>query len=214
MECKLLRDKDFRLYSWVLLLCVLTVFGSYDPIVWLLEVAPALLGLIAILILIARGVHFPTFLNVIFLFHVFILMVGGYFSYTRVPFFNPDDSLGEALGWSRNNYDKVGHFMQGFTPYLACRQLLAVRGVRQNGFFPIFLAVSVSLAVSALYELIEYFTCVFSVDGADDFVGTQGDPYDAQTDILGAFIGALVAVFVFLKFRWKTNLNSRNEISC
>ena len=81
-------------------------------------------------------------------------------------------------------------------------------------FFPIFLAVSVSLAVRALYELIEYSTCVFSVDGADDFVGSQGDPFDTQTDMLGAFIGALAAVFIFLKFRWRTNLNSCDETGC
>ncbi|MBO7428998.1 MAG: DUF2238 domain-containing protein [Paludibacteraceae bacterium] len=211
VESSVLKDKDFRMYLWVLLLCVLTVFGSYDPTVWLLEVAPALLGILTILILIARGVHFPPFLNAIFIIHAFILTVGGYFSYARVPLFNPDDFLGQTLGWTRNNYDKLGHFMQGFTPYLACRQLLAVRGVRQTGFFPIFLAVSVSLAVSALYELIEYSTCVFSVDGADDFVGSQGDPFDTQTDMLGAFIGALAAVFIFLKFRWRTNLNSCDE---
>ncbi len=211
-EYSLLKDKDFRIYIWVLVLCVLSVFGSYDPLVWLMEVAPALLGLVTIMILMARGVRFPPFLNAIFIFHAFILTVGGYFSYARVPFFNPDDFIGDTLGWTRNNYDKLGHFMQGFTPYVACRQLLAVRGVKQKGFFPIFLAVSVSLAVSALYELIEYFTCVFSVDGADDFVGMQGDPYDAQTDILGAFIGALVAVFIFMKFRWNTNLKSCDEV--
>lgn len=187
-----------------LFVCALTVFGAYDPMVWVMDAAPALLGLAAIIILLYRGVRFPSFLHAVFIFHVFVLMVGSYFSYARVPFFNTNDFLGEMLGWTRNNYDKLGHFMQGFTPYLACRFLLSKRGVKTTGFFPIFLAVSVSLAVSALYELFEFSTLFFSVDGAADFVGSQGDPFDTQTDIMWAFIGALSATFIFLKYRWET----------
>lgn len=197
-------NKEIRFYVGLLLVCVLSVFGSYDPMVWMMDAAPALLGLVAIIILLCRGVRFPAFLHAVFVFHVFVLMVGSYFSYARVPFFNPDDFLGETLDWTRNNYDKLGHFMQGFTPYVACRFLLSKRGVKTTGFFPIFLAMSVSLAVSALYELIEYSTLIFSVDGAADFIGSQGDPYDTQDDILWAFIGALTAMCVFIKYRWET----------
>lgn len=203
----ILKNKDFRLYLSVLVLCAFTVFESYDPTVWVMETFPAFLGLLTILILIVRGVHFPAFLSAVFIFHAVILVIGGIFSYPRVPFFNPDDSLGETLGWTRNNYDKLGHFMQGFTPYVACRQLLAVRGVKQTGFFPFFLAVSVSLAVSALYELIEYATMILSVEGAEDFVGAQGDPFDTQTDIMWALIGALTAFAIFYKYRWKTKIS-------
>ena len=175
---------------------------------WVLEAAPVIIAL-PILLFTYKKFKFPTSLYVIIAIHMALLLVGAHYSYAKVPL---GEWMKDWFGFERNNYDKIGHFMQGFTPYVACRQLLAVRGVKQKGFFPIFLAVSVSLAVSALYELIEYFTCVFSVDGADDFVGMQGDPYDAQTDILGAFIGALVAVFIFMKFRWKTNLKSCDEV--
>lgn len=103
--------------------------------------------------------------------------------------------------------------MQGFTPYMATRQLLAVRGVSQKGGFAIFLAVSVSLAVSAAYELIEYASLIFSVEGAEDFVGSQGDPFDTQTDILWALIGSLSAMLLFWRYRWRKveNINSKKQ---
>lgn len=204
-QTKLMKDNVFLLYLGVTLLCALTVMVSYDTNVWVMESAPAFIGLFFLLALTAKGVRLPMFLNIVFIFHAFILVIGGIFSYPKVPFFNPDDLLGETLGWTRNNYDKLGHFMQGFTPYLACRHLLATRKVTQKGAFAIFLAVSVSLAISALYELIEYATLIFSVEGADDFVGSQGDPFDTQTDILWALIGALTAMVLFIRYRWKGN---------
>lgn len=198
-----MKDNVFLLFMGVMLFCALTVVESYDSTVWVMETAPAFIGLFVLLVLTAKGVRFPMFLNILFIIHVFVLVIGGIFSYPRVPFFNPDDWLGETLGWTRNNYDKLGHFMQGFTPYVACRQLLVSRAVVSKGGFPAFLAVSVSLAVSALYELIEYATLIYSVEGADDFVGSQGDPFDTQTDILWAFIGALTAMILFMRHRWK-----------
>ena len=208
--------KDIPKSHLVLLVLVISTIlwsgiGVVDTyLTWVLEAAPALVGLL-VLLLTYNKFRMPTYLYALMAFHMAVLLVGAHYSYAKVPL---GFWMEDWFGFTRNNYDKIGHFMQGFTPYLACRQLLAVRGVKQTGFFPIFLAVSVSLAVSALYELIEYSTCVFSVDGADDFVGSQGDPFDTQTDMLGAFIGALAAVFIFLKFRWKTNLNSCDETGC
>lgn len=204
-QTKLLKDNVFLLYMGVTLLSALTVALAYDNAVWVMETAPAFIGLFFILSLIAKGVHLPGFLNVVFIVHIFVLVIGGIYSYPKVPFFNPDDFLGQTLGWSRNNYDKLGHFMQGFTPYLACRQLLVVRGVTQKGGFSAFLAISVSLAVSAAYELIEYGTIFYSVEGADDFVGAQGDPFDTQKDILWALIGALSAWVLWYRHKWRAD---------
>jgi putative membrane protein len=103
----------------------------------------------------------------------------------------------EWFGWTRNNYDKLGHFAQGFVPAILARELLVrkspLRGSRWLGF----LVVCVCLAFSAFYELIEWFTAVTQGSAADDFLGTQGDPWDTQTDMLFALIGAIVAVGFF-----------------
>ncbi len=201
---KIMKDQVFLLYLGVTLVCAFSVMASYDTSVWIMESAPAFIGLFFLLSLTAKGVRLPAFLHAVFIFHAFVLVIGGIFSYPRVPFFNPDDFLGQTLGWTRNNYDKLGHFMQGFTPYLACRQLLVAKGVTPKGAFPMFLAVSVSMAVSAVYELIEYATLIYSVEGAEDFVGAQGDPFDTQKDIMWAFIGALTAMVLWYRYKWRS----------
>jgi putative membrane protein len=123
--------------------------------------------------------------------HCVVLLVGGHYTYAEVP-------LGEWakgwFGWTRNNYDKLGHFAQGFVPALLARELLVrtspLRGSRWLGF----LVVCVCLAFSAFYELVEWFTAVTTGAAADAFLGTQGDPWDTQTDMLMALVGALAAV--------------------
>ena len=175
---------------------VWSAMGAHDRFTWLLEVAPVLLG---VPLALATGRRFPlsSLLLGFLWWHSVILIVGGHYTYALVP-------LGEWaktwFGWTRNHYDKLGHFAQGFVPALLMRELLLrTSPLRDAGngkpscWLPV-LAGSVCLAFSAFYELIEWFTALTSGAAADDFLGTQGDPWDTQTDMLLALIGATVAL--------------------
>jgi len=162
----------------------------YDRLTWLLEVAPVL---VALPVLLATRERYPltTLLYVLIFLHCLVLMLGGAYTYARVP-------LGhwaqELLGLSRNPYDKLGHFMQGFVPAMIAREIL-IRGkhVRGRGMTA-FLCICVALAISAFYELVEWWSALALGQGADEFLGTQGDPWDTQSDMLLALIGAATAM--------------------
>lgn len=198
-----MKDNALFAYIFLLILCLCSGLISYDPMTWIMEVAPAVIGLLVVIYLCKNDVTFSPLLSTIIVVHVFILTIGGIFTYPRVPFFGPDEFLGETLDWSRNNYDKLGHFMQGFTPFIATKEMLVKRGILRRGPMLIFLSISVSLAVSALYELIEYASLLCLGDGAEDFIGAQGDPFDTQTDMFWALIGAIIASFVAAPYRYK-----------
>ena len=128
------------------------------------------------------------------LVHAVVLMVGGHYTYAEVPLF---DWLREPMGWSRNNYDKVGHFMQGFAPAVVTRELLwRLDVVRKRGWLA-FLTVCVCMAISAVYELIEWLVAVLSRQAADAFLGTQGYVWDTQSDMLWCLIGAMSMLLLF-----------------
>jgi len=177
------------------------VFGSVliwsgiepkDQLTWLLEVSP---GIVGALLLLATYRRFPLtpLLYTLILAHCVILFVGGHYTYAEVPLF---DGL---FGSERNNYDKLGHFFQGLVPALIAREILVRRKVLQGGWLVLFV-VSIALAFSAFYELIEWWVALLSDEAADAFLGTQGYVWDTQSDMLLALIGALCAV-VFLS-RW------------
>lgn len=190
-------------YKFLLLLTLLSGLISYDLMTWFMEVLPAVIGLLVVIYLYSNGVTFSSLLSTVVVIHVFVLTIGGIFTYPRVPFFGPDDFIGDTLDWSRNNYDKLGHFMQGFTPFIATKEMLIKRNILKKGPMLIFLSISVSLAVSAMYELIEYASLLCLGDGAEDFIGAQGDPFDTQTDIFWAMVGAIVAAFVVAPYKYK-----------
>ena len=174
-------------------LVVLAVSGwqPYDRPTWLLEVAPTLVVL-PLLVATHRPYPLTTLLYVLITLHALVLAVGGAYTYARVP-------LGlwiqDAFHLARNPYDKIGHLMQGFVPALAAREILVrgghVRGRKMLGF----VCICIPLAISAFYELIEWWSAVALGQGADQFLGTQGDPWDTQSDMFCALIGALCAVF-------------------
>ena len=167
-----------------------------DGFTWLLEVFPALVGLVLI---VATYRRFPLtrMLYCLLLVHAVILMIGGHYTYAEVPWF---DSLREWFDWQRNNYDKVGHFAQGFVPAILAREiLLRLNVVRGNGWLN-FLVICICLAVSASYELVEWGVALASGDAAVEFLATQGDPWDTQSDMGFALMGAALAL-VFLS-RW------------
>jgi putative membrane protein len=182
----------------IALLCLLAYSGlhPYDRLTWLMEVAPIL---IALPVLWATYGRFPltTLLYVCIFVHALVLMLGGAYTYARVPL---GFQIQEVFGLHRNPYDKIGHFVQGFVPALVAREIL-VRGSYIRGRKMLaFVVVCIVLAISATYEFIEWGAALAMGQGAEEFLGTQGDPWDTQSDMFMALIGAIVALL--LMSRW------------
>lgn len=176
----------------LLILLILSGITPYDRATWVLEVFPIL---IAFPIVIASYRRFPL-TNLLYLsifFHAVVLMIGGAYTYARVPF---GFEIAELLNLSRNPYDKIGHFAQGFVPALIAREIL-IRGQHINGKKMLtFIVVCIVLAISASYELIEWAAALIMGQGADEFLGTQGDQWDTQSDMFFALIGAISALLL------------------
>jgi putative membrane protein len=160
-----------------------------------LEIIPAIIGL-TILILTFKKFRFTNFTYTLILIHCIILFIGGHYTYAEVPFF---DYIKDILHQSRNNYDKVGHFAQGFVPAMIIRELFIRKKVVSNKSFFNFIIVCICLAISAAYEWIEWFVSIATGDGGDAFLGTQGYVWDTQSDMLFATIGAVTALLLFSK---------------
>ena len=164
--------------------------GPKDYVTWLLEVAPAIVGLIAL------AITYNTFrltglLYVLILLHCIVLMVGGHYTYAEVPLF---DTLKPVFGFERNNYDKLGHFIQGFVPAMIAREILIRNAVVSSVAWRNFFIVCICLALSALYELIEWWVALLSEQAAEAFLGTQGYAWDTQSDMAFALVGAIMAL--------------------
>lgn len=162
----------------------------HDYLTWALEVFPALIGL-AVIIATYRGFPLTTFAYVCVLAHTAILAVGGHWTYALNPGF---EWVREAFGLARNHYDRLGHFAQGFFPALIAREVIARTSPLKRGRWLAFLVVCFCLAVSACYEFIEWWTALILGQGADAFLGTQGDPWDTQWDMFLALTGATLAM--------------------
>jgi putative membrane protein len=182
----------------VLLLIFFTVLlwsgiNPKDQFTWFLEVVPALIGLIVIVVTYKR---FPLtdLVYTLIVIHAAILCVGGHYTYAEVPLF---DWIRDTFGQSRNNYDKVGHLAQGFIPAIVVRELFIRKNVVNGTRWRNFLIVSVCLALSAFYEFFEWFVAVGTGEAADAFLGTQGYVWDTQSDMLYATVGAIAAL-IFL----------------
>lgn len=180
-------------WLWILIFTAVLLWSAISPrdyLTWLLEVAPAL---IAAVVMLATRSSFPLtpLLALLILVHSLILMVGGHYTYAEVPLF---DWLGEQLGWQRNNYDKLGHFAQGFVPALAAREILTRKRVVSTPAWRNFLIVSFCLGFSAFYELIEWWVALLSQEAAESFLGTQGYAWDTQSDMGWALAGAIISL--------------------
>nr|WP_315153656.1 DUF2238 domain-containing protein [uncultured Flavobacterium sp.] len=160
-----------------------------------LEIIPAIIGVL-ILTLTFKKFRFTNFTYTLILIHCIILFIGGHYTYAEVPLF---DYIKEVFHQSRNNYDKVGHFAQGFVPAMIIRELFIRKEVIANKSFFNFIIISICLAISAAYEWIEWFVSIITGDGGDAFLGTQGDVWDTQSDMLFAAIGAITALLLFSK---------------
>jgi len=161
----------------------------YDRYTWWLEVAPVLVGVPVLLATARRFPLTPLSYRLLFL-HAVILIVGGHWTYARVP---AGDWARDLLGLARNPYDRVGHFAQGFVPAILAREVLRRLTPLRPGGWLFFLVTCVCLAISACYELVEWWTALASGSAAEDFLGTQGDVWDTQWDMFLALVGALSA---------------------
>ena len=162
---------------------------------WFLEVLPAIIGFI-VLVLTYKKFQFTNFTYIFILIHCYILFLGGHYTYAEVPFF---DWIKDTFDLSRNNYDKVGHFAQGFVPAIIIRELFVRKNVISNKSFFNFIIVSICLAISAAYEWIEWWVSLCTGEGGDAFLGTQGDIWDTQSDMLLATIGAISMLMLLSK---------------
>ena len=166
-----------------------SALAPYDRATWWMEVAPVL---IVAPLLVATHRRFPltTLLQVLIAAHALVLIVGGSWTYARVPV---GFWLQDVLALDRNPYDRIGHFMQGFVPAIAAREILLRHRVLRPGGWLFFVVTCVCLAISALYELVEWGAAVALGQGAEAFLGTQGDPWDTQSDMAMALLGAVLA---------------------
>jgi putative membrane protein len=186
--------------AWLAIFFVVLVWSAIDPkdhFTWFLEVAPALAGFVVIA---ATYKRFPLtrLTYTLILIHCIILMIGGHYTYAEVPLFN---WLRDAFHMGRNNYDKVGHFAQGFIPAMIAREILLRKRIVAGRGWLHFLVVCVCLAISAFYELVEWWVALLSGESAEAFLGTQGYVWDTQSDMALALLGSILALL--LLSRWQ-----------
>lgn len=180
---------------WVLIFFSVFTWSAMEPkdyLIWSMEIAPAVIGF---LILAATYRRFPLtrLLYGLILLHCIVLMIGGHYTYAEVPLF---DQLKTLLGFERNNYDKIGHFLQGFVPAMIAREILIRRHVVESPAWRNVFIVSICLSISALYELIEWGAAVAIGASADAFLSTQGYVWDTQADMAFALTGAISALLL------------------
>jgi len=193
-------------YLWMAIFSTTLIWSGINPkdqFTWFLEVAPALIG-IALLAGSYNSFRLTPILYFFILAHCVVLMVGGHYTYAEVPLF---DGL---FGAERNNYDKVGHFFQGFVPALLAREILIRKHVVNGDIWRGFIIVSICLAFSAFYELIEWWVAILSGEGAEAFLGTQGYIWDTQSDMALALVGAISSLLLLSRVHTK-QLHSISE---
>ena len=184
---------------WLSTYLAVLVWSLIDPadyFTWFLEVFPALAGL-AILAVTYRRFRLTDLAYTLILVHCIILMIGGHYTYAKVPLF---DGLKDLFELERNNYDKVGHFAQGFIPAIIAREVFVRRNIINGKRWLGFLVVCFCMALSAFYELIEWWVALATGESAEAFLGTQGDVWDTQSDMALAMVGAICALTFLGRF--------------
>ena len=167
--------------------------NPYDRTTWWLEVGPVFIGFIALFIAQAKGWRLSNFAIVLIALHMIILIVGGHYTYALVPL---GDWAKEAFGFSRNHYDRLGHLLQGLVPAIVCREIFIRNNVIAKRGWLAFCVVCICMAISAIYELLEWAAALVSAEASQAFLGTQGDNWDTQSDMFCALIGATFAVIL------------------
>jgi putative membrane protein len=184
--------------AWIAVFMAVFVWSAIFPKdypTWVLEVSPAVIGFV-VLAVTRRSFPLTPLLYVLILIHCIVLMVGGHYTYAEVPLF---EWLKPWLGFERNNFDKLGHFLQGFVPALIAREILIRKAVVADSRWRNFFIVCFCLAFSAFYELIEWGVALISDTAAESFLGTQGYVWDTQSDMAFALLGAMAALLLLAK---------------
>lgn len=183
---------------WSSIFFIVLIWSGIHPkdlFTWFLEVAPALIGFV-LLVATFKKFRLTNLVYVLILIHCIILMIGGHYTYAEVPLFN---WLRDVLDLERNNYDKIGHLAQGFIPAMVAREIFIRKSVIAGASWRNFLIVCFCLAVSAFYELIEWWVAELSGESAEAFLGTQGYVWDTQSDMAMALFGAMAALVLLSK---------------
>ena len=205
------QKQKIHFYFLLLVLALIFIWSAihpYDYFTWFLEISPVI---IALPILVCSYKKFPLtrLLYILILIHAIILMVGGHYTYAEVPVFN---WLRDTFDLSRNYYDRVGHFTQGFVPAMIAREILLRKNIVKKSGWLFFMVCCICLAISACYEFIEWWVAVASGEGADAFLGTQGDVWDTQWDMFLALIGAIFAQILLSNRHDKQLLNLKTQL--
>lgn len=186
----------FALLLSFLVILIWSVIKPHDLFTWFLETFPAMAGAV-ILASTYNRFRFTTLVYVLIWIHAMILLIGGHYTYAEVPLFN---WVRDAFHLSRNHYDRVGHFAQGFVPAMIAREFLIRKSSLKRGKLLTFIVVSICLAISAFYELIEFGVSVVTGSAGDAFLGTQGDIWDTQKDMAMALVGAVASLLALSRF--------------
>lgn len=177
------------------IILVLSSINPYDRFVWFLEVLPAIVG-VFLMIYFSPKFRFTNLVTILVFIHCLILLIGAHYTYAEVPIFN---SLRDIFHLKRNNYDKIGHFAQGFIPVLIVREVLIrlrIISTNINKYWLPYICVSITLSYSAIYELIEWGVAEATGSGADAFLGTQGYIWDTQSDMFCCLIGSIISLIL------------------
>lgn len=180
----------YTLFILIIFLFIWSAIKPFEYFTWFLEVLPAIIGIL-VLIATFKTFRFTNLIYVLVFLHCVILIIGGHYTYAEVPLF---DWVQETFNQSRNNYDKLGHFAQGFVPAMITRELLIRKNVVLQKSWLNFIVVCIALAISATYEFIEWGVSLSTGEGGDSFLGTQGYIWDTQSDMLYATIGAIMSL--------------------
>jgi len=188
---------------WISIYFIVLIWSAIDPkdqFTWFLEVLPALIGFV-MLVVTYKTFPLTPLLYMLILIHMVILMVGGHYTYAEVPLF---DWIKEVFHQTRNNYDKLGHFMQGFEPAILAREILIRKHIVSGSRAWLnYIVLSIVLAFSAFYELIEWWVALSEGEDAEAFLGTQGYIWDTQSDMMFALIGGIAALVLLSKYHDK-----------
>jgi putative membrane protein len=182
----------YTLLSLIFLLLIWSAIKPFEYFTWFLEVSPALIGIIVLAVTFHRF-RFTNLVYFLIFIHCAILIIGGHYTYAEVPLF---DWIQDSFNHSRNNYDKVGHFAQGFVPAMIVRELFIRKKVVNGNGWLNFIIVCIAMAISVAYEFIEWLVSIGTGEGGDSFLGTQGYIWDTQSDMLFATIGAICALLL------------------
>ena len=201
----IMTDHRLKIVWFTLFFAVLiwSAIAPKDYFTWALEVAPALIGFVVLIVTYPKLTLSKLTYSLILL-HCIVLMIGGHYTYAEVPLF---DTFAQWFGWGRNHYDKLGHFIQGFVPAAIAREILLRFNVVKNERWLVMFVLSFCLAFSALYELIEWWAALAVGEDAEAFLGTQGYIWDTQSDMFLALIGSIVFLTFFRKSQ---NLSIQN----